>query len=668
MEEQDPLALVGTTVAERYAVEAVVGEGGFGVVYRAMHLLWKRPVAIKVFKALRDASAAERDKMVEAFNLEGALLAELSERSAAIVQARDAGVLRTPAGEDLPYMVLEWLEGKSLADVLSLEAARGAPVRTIAQARDLLEPAAVALALAHSRGVAHRDVKPANLFLLGDPECAGCSVKLLDFGIAKVVADARKTSGAFAKTTARITAFTPSYGAPEQFSRKHGATGPWTDVFALALVLVEVLTRRDPLRGDDLVELAVASADASSRPTPRSLGATVSDEVEAVFAKALAVRPEDRYQSAGHFWNALRRGLGLPRLEGISGPGGEEPSTAGSLGTAPTVAAAKPAPIAASGRVIAGVVLAALVVSGIVGVAIITVTRRLPAERPIHAISPDVPSASLALPSSTPRDQVSCPTGMVRIPGGTFFMGADDGTPDERPAHSVKLRPFCIDADEVTVARYRTCSDDGLCKRASLRNVWPDISETERTAFDPLCNLPDASDRQAHPVNCVDWDMADRFCRAQGGRLPTEAEWELAARGPDGRRYPWGDEPPSATLLNACGSECLAWGRAHGIQERAMFSADDGWATTAPVGSFPKGASRYGVRDVVGNVWEWVGDWFAPYQGADVEQPAGPPAGDERVIRGGAWNGAEPSWVRPTFRYRSAPSTRSYAIGFRCAR
>jgi formylglycine-generating enzyme required for sulfatase activity len=99
-----------------------------------------------------------------------------------------------------------------------------------------------------------------------------------------------------------------------------------------------------------------------------------------------------------------------------------------------------------------------------------------------------------------------------------------------------------------------------------------------------------------------------------------------------------------------------------------MFSADDGWATTSPVGSFPKGASPYSLQDIVGNVWEWVADWYAEYPGADFVDPAGPASGDERVIRGGAWNGAFAAWVRPTFRYKDTSSKRSYGIGFRCAK
>jgi formylglycine-generating enzyme required for sulfatase activity len=247
-------------------------------------------------------------------------------------------------------------------------------------------------------------------------------------------------------------------------------------------------------------------------------------------------------------------------------------------------------------------------------------------------------------------------------------MGSDDGLPFEKPAHQVTLAPFCMDEFEVTVDKYKACSDAGRCKRAGTTNEWASITDKERKAFDPICNIRDPAARGTHPINCVDWDMAEKFCREQGGRLPTEGEWEFAARGPDGRKYPWGDDDPAAGHLNACGKECVLWGQKNGIEEKAMYEADDGFPNTAPVGSFPKGASRYGVQDVVGNVWEWVADWYGDYQPLEQRAPKGPAEGSERVIRGGSWNGSYASWVRPTFRYKDAPSKRSYGIGFRCAK
>src|SRR5438445_2889104 len=156
---QDPLGLVGKKIDDKYQIESLVGEGGFAVVYRAQHLIFKRPVAIKAFRALSDFGTDQRERLLNEFIDEGRLLANLSERSAAIVQARDVGTLTTPNGDWVPYMVLEWLDGMPLDAVLTQEREQGVVPRTMQRAVRLLEPAAEALALAHKRGIAHRDIK-----------------------------------------------------------------------------------------------------------------------------------------------------------------------------------------------------------------------------------------------------------------------------------------------------------------------------------------------------------------------------------------------------------------------------------------------------------------------------------------------------------------------------
>jgi formylglycine-generating enzyme required for sulfatase activity len=119
--------------------------------------------------------------------------------------------------------------------------------------------------------------------------------------------------------------------------------------------------------------------------------------------------------------------------------------------------------------------------------------------------------------------------------------------------------------------------------------------------------------------------------------------------------------------LNACGSECVAWGKTHNALLEPLYAADDGFPTTAPVGKFEAGRSRFGPYDVAGNVWEWVGDWMGPYSKDEKKNPAGPDTGTRRVIRGGAWNGSYASWLRPSFRYAQDPAATSHGIGFRCA-
>ena len=281
MTGRDPLNIVGQTVAEKYVVEKLVGEGGFAVVYRANHNIWNKPVAIKFFSELSSAPVDQREELMESFVQEGALLTELSSQTASIVQARDVGTYTTPEGRWMPYMVLEWLEGRSLEEVLEAEHSAGRPAWSLSEVLRVIRPAAHALDVAHGRGIAHRDVKPANIFVLGeDARAPDVTVKILDFGVAKMITDNTQMKAALAKTGTNITSFTPQYGAPEQFSRSYGATGPWTDVFALALVAIEMLRGKPALEGDDLIQLAYAASNPAARPTPRGLGLSVPDEVE----------------------------------------------------------------------------------------------------------------------------------------------------------------------------------------------------------------------------------------------------------------------------------------------------------------------------------------------------------------------------------------------------
>ncbi len=666
----DPLELVGTTVSDKYTIERVVGEGGFATVYRAIHNVWKRPVAIKVFRALGDLPADRRAELVEMFIQEGTLLAELSERSAAICQARDVGTLHKN-GREMPYMVLEWLEGRSLEEVIESEKAAGMAPRTPMQALVLLEPVAEALALAHRKGIAHRDVKPANVFVLGDPR-GEHTTKVLDFGIAKVVQDAQRLAGSFAQTQGVTSSFTPAYGAPEQFSRTHGATGPWTDVFAMGLIFTELVTHAAPLRGDDLTQLAFCAMDPQRRPTPRSLGADVPDAVEAVLRRALAVSPEDRFRDMGELWNALRGALSMDPMPPSATTDPNPIAIAAPSSPAQETLRAAPAPPARSpARLFALAGGAVLVAAAATASAVYLGAIR--GNDPVATKGAEAGDAASSAPIATPPPMPECPAGMVKIPGGKFFMGSDDKSDEERerPAHQVTLSPYCIDATEVTVAQYKECSDKGECKRAPRENEWEGITPAARKVYDPLCTIRDPEAKAQHPINCIDWELATAFCAARGKRLPTEAEWEFATRGSDGRKYPWGDDvPTSGGHLNACGKECVAWGRKHPDPDNpleAMYPVDDGFPTTAPAGSFPKGDSPFGLHDVVGNVWEWTSDWYGPYGSAAQVDPKGAETGSLRVMRGGSWNGSDPAWVRPTFRFMAPPAMRSHGIGFRCA-
>ncbi len=248
------------------------------------------------------AEAAE-GLLLEKFKEEGKLLSKLSASNLSIVRVFDFGLTPSPVSPQVPYLVLEWLEGKSLEEWLLERRNEGLGRLSEREAIELLSPAVDAIADAHAMNVAHRDIKPANLFCL--PRSGRQTLKILDFGIAKAMQEGETATQVKTRTSSGFSAFSPSYGSPEQFfSKRYGATGPWTDVYALGLCLVELVSGRPPLDGDDVQEL-LESSTSEQRPTPQARGATVSDAFEAVCAKALAKMPKDRYANASELMNAL---------------------------------------------------------------------------------------------------------------------------------------------------------------------------------------------------------------------------------------------------------------------------------------------------------------------------------------------------------------------------
>jgi len=231
---------------------------------------------------------------------------------------------------------------------------------------------------------------------------------------------------------------------------------------------------------------------------------------------------------------------------------------------------------------------------------------------------------------------------MVLIPAGEFLMGSVESDrlaeEDELPQRPVYLDAYWIDKTEISNVQYQLCVEDGACS--------PPRSQGSRF------------EDSHQPVVGVDWHQADAYCQWSGGRLPSEAEWEKAARGTDGRIYPWGDRF-DGTRLNFCDAGCVAdW------KDRRI---NDGYSYTAPVGNYPRGASPFGVLDMSGNVWEWTADWYDAgyYSRAAARNPTGPPSGEQRVVRGGSWYYYGKN-LRAANRHRDAPTYRYDNIGFRC--
>ncbi|MFO0646501.1 MAG: serine/threonine-protein kinase [Polyangiales bacterium] len=296
----DYFGLVGATLEGRFDVERVVAEGGFGVVYRATHCGLHRPVAIKVLKTPAHLDPALRGPFLETFAQEARVIAALDHP--AIVRVLDFGVSAMPTGDVAPWSCLEWIEGTSLEAHLAERGESNGldPVHAF----QLLEPVVEAIAYAHDEGVVHRDLKPANLMLVRSRRNE-TTLRVLDFGIAKLMGREERTASSHTATSSAMQACSLPYAAPEQLTAMR--TGPWTDVHALALILVEVITGLAPIVGDDVAEL-YASALAPKRPTPLACGVDVG-AWEPVLARALAFKPADRFADARALLDALRASL-----------------------------------------------------------------------------------------------------------------------------------------------------------------------------------------------------------------------------------------------------------------------------------------------------------------------------------------------------------------------
>jgi formylglycine-generating enzyme required for sulfatase activity len=254
--------------------------------------------------------------------------------------------------------------------------------------------------------------------------------------------------------------------------------------------------------------------------------------------------------------------------------------------------------------------------------------------------SASIPTITLTM-TATPRPTLT-PTitstpdinsGLMRfVPAGGFTMGGNVYD-DEKPIHTVYLDDYYIDKYEVTNALYKTCVEASVCMQPHNTSSYSRFNYYGNSLYDN------------YPVIHVDWNMAKTFCEWRGTRLPTEAEWEKAARGKDGRTYPWGEDI-NKTFANYFG---------------------DVGDTTA-VGSYESGKSIYGIYDLAGNVWEWVADWYSDFydQSLPAENPLGPDSGQDRVLRGGAWDQDDYS-VRVSYRLKNAPTDGYFTFGFRCA-
>lgn len=662
---RDPYDLVHRTLDRRYAIARVVAEGGFGVVYEADAVALGVKVAIKVLRSEILSSSPEARAR---FDQEAKLLARL--RHPGIVSLTDAAHL----DDGTPYLALEWIDGETLDAYLARVGAL-----PLDDALRLLGPVATAIAYAHEQGVVHRDLKPGNVMILRSG-----GAKVLDFGVA------RWTAPQGIRTTTSLgeggTGLSIGYAAPEQYGKEFGPVDGRADQFALAAVVFATLTAKPPFAGDSLTEVMFATCMAQERPSVASTRPELPRAVDAVLRRGLAIRPEDRFPTIRAFWSALEESArhgdaesaapetapaaapktsaaaALPPVATLPSPvadGGPKTVVSEAIGYAPTQPAprtgpagtrrtggsarpasrdvasppesaesAPPSRASKTGRTVLALAVVAALGGG--GFAVWPLVRPPPPTKPTPK-----PVTSIAKSASAKADAGAAPTGPcgaladdeVCVAGARISRGPEDCvTASSDPAHkaacpreTVDVKPFAIDKLEVSAERFAKCVASGKC-----RAIVP------------------AGDATL-PMRGVTHDDATAYCAWAKRRLPTDAEWELAAAGAEHRVYPWGNGLPAPTL--------------------AVYGAQGPVAVDAT----PNAATPGGVLHLAGNVAEWTA---TPADGDDVPWPFGldpDPEAKRFWVRGGGFDsdwGALRTWAREAW----PASHVSPSIGFRCAR
>jgi formylglycine-generating enzyme required for sulfatase activity/predicted Ser/Thr protein kinase len=636
----------GQILQGRYHILSHIGQGGMGVVYQAQDMrLNNRLVAVKEFDPAQ-LSPTDRPTALQAFQQEAAILAGLNHPGL-------TAVYDYFLDNNKFYLVMEFVHGETLEQRWERAGRRFAEAEVVAWAQELCE----VLAYLHNQQppIIFRDLKPANIMVSPNSR-----LKLIDFGIARHF-DPTKTSD--------TTNFgTPGYAAPEQYG--HGQTDARSDVYALGAVVHQLLTGYEP------------DSTPFNLPDMTAFGLNLSLSLVTAVRQATQIDPAQRPSSAAAFrqmldrtvspalpmsqvWKWMGAGAFLILLLGGFWYVGFSENSSREATAVPQLVAAPP----------------------------ITLTPTLPQPSMTPSLTP-TPTHS-PMPTRTATETVTpaptaTPIMMLRgdgrrqtavlIPAGEFIMGTEAEVglaecrqllitescqlswfQDEEPVHTVYLDAFYMDRYEVTNQAF-VAFLNAQGNQFAGGNTWLDVDaagvqrpvnyRSGRWQVDPGW--------ENHPIIYATWYGAQAFCQWQDGRLPSEAEWEKAARGSAyARLYPWGNSF-TADRANICDSRCpTVW---------ANRNLDDGYATTAPVGSYPNGVSPYGLYDMTGNVFEWTADWYAPdyYARSPAINPPGPESGARYVARGGSWrrNGRG---VRLSYRFSFEAHIGYEDVGFRCA-
>ena len=604
---------------KRYRIVSLLAAGPYGATYRAYDQTDRRDVAIKEY--LDPSVDVQRLFRAEA------------RRLAALSHPQLPATLDHFALDNGQYLVSAYVDGVDLGGLL----AQYGPLPS-----DLIVPwlqaACRPLVYLHEQKQLHLNVKPANIRLTPTGD-----VFLVDSGLPGL----------------GVRPHAAGFGAPEQ--QAQGTTDATADIYSLGATLYALLTGKTPpnalSRETGLSDLVPA----------REVNPDVEPYLSIVAGRAMSLRADTRYESVEAFARALERPAGRPAP--VVSPlrrAGLEPTAA-----APVAAPRRPTRVRRrmERRTLLGLLAGGLFLLAFSAFLIITNLRE-PAPVTGPAATETLQSAVAAAltefaptpspspeptipPTATPQPFITT-TGsrMIYVPGGQFTLGDDASEEnDEKPARVVQIDGFLIDETEVTNAAYAQCVAAEVCPRPARAGATYHQSYYGDPAFDD------------YPVINVSWFNAQAFCEWRGARLPTEAEWEFAASvNPIEEikyRHPWGDSF-DGERLNFCDVNCRT------DSPDAVW--DDGFNDTAPVGSYPDGRSPVGVYDMLGNVMEWVNDWydFDAYEAISDTNPRGPTEGDFKSLRGGSWlSPSEDTAV--TVRGNFEPTVAQANLGFRCA-
>jgi eukaryotic-like serine/threonine-protein kinase len=640
----------------KYEILNELGSGAFATVYRARDTLLARLVALKVLKPAFMADEASFARFVREAQV-----------TANLFHPHIATVLDMGEADGRHFIAMRYVDGLSLDKVL---AQRG-PLPW-AEALKITEEIASALDFAHARGLIHRDVKPQNI-IISQSEGA----VLTDFGLVKAIQSTALTTATGAMLG------TPSYIPPEIWLGQ--AATPASDQYALACVIAEMLTGQPLFVGKSAP--AIMTLHVLNGPEfPAAWPDGVPPNFTAILQRSLIREPASRYASVIALAQAMRPSTEPPAPAAV--PGGD-------VARAGDGALSKP-----QSKTPWGLILATVAVLGVLIIMAGLIFRPVPPSTPTQApaIAAPVASPTMVVASATPPPTPEPPTNtphptavptlgigstriatdgmtLLYVPASEFTMGSNDGEADEKPPHLVYLDAFWIDQTEVTNAMFKKFIDATHYQTDAekqgngyvfdtAKKTWSDTQGANwQHPRGPSNNLTGLDN---HPAVQVSWNDATTYCIWAGGDLPTEAQWEKAARGPstgsgDQRTYPWGDAKVAGNLLNSADHNLdVDW---------ADKSIDDGYQFTAPVGHYPDGVSPYGALDMAGNVWEWMRDWYDDkyYASSPARNPENTTKSDAHVLRGGSWNN-EAANVRASNRLRSLPVNRDEVFGFRCAR